>query len=233
VITINAIDVDRVEKELTDLLLRENKELDTPVRWHDNIEEVFRRVAEAMEELKNHPDGADRLVYLSDTVFSLLLSRRVKFSLSNANHQSSIDTLFYEAAKSSALQIIGMFGKDAMHQNEERVNGQQAKPLAVNINSPSGKESKPELEKEVSAVPSTGNDARNSDPYKGYILVRMVQEFTDPKPFQAEVLDPNDPNKTKTYYLRNGEMFHAPVSLAKFLMERHMAVPVNIDTKVI
>ena len=211
-IIINAMEVDRIEKEFTGLLLRENKELDTPLRWHDDIEKVFGQIGEAMEELKNHPDGADRLAYFSDTVFSLLLSRQIKFSLSSANYQSTIDKMFFDAAKSSALQIVGMFGKNAVpHQNEEKVTGVSEIPKL------------PE--------PPIVAESRSNTSFSDIVLVRIVKENvgTAEKPMTMVIFGDRSKPDGVEYKLRTGDLITVPTSHANTLIERGFATPVNID----
>ena len=224
-VPINPLEVDSVEKELKDLLLRENKSFEAPVRWNGDIGKTFERISEAMEELEKHPEGAERLSFFSNTVQYLLSIRQVKFFVSGANYQSTIDKLYFETIKSSTWELLHVVRQNNSRPEviNEVVNEKKEAHLTATIIS-STKGDNAEL-----VPPTTHDDISN------LVVVRVIKEGlgNSEKPLHVYIPDSGLKEGVMEYSLRTGDLLTVEAARAKTLVERGIAVITGINMEAI
>ena len=228
-VPINPSEVDRVEKELKDLLLRENKSFEAPVRWIGDIDKTFERISEAMEELEKHPEGAERLSFFSNTVQYLLSIRQVKFFVSGANYQSTIDKLYFETVKSSTWELLHVVRKNNFRLevvNEEVKEKKEALITATIISSAKGGS----IGDNAEAAPSTPHDDISN-----LVVVRVIKEGLGDfeKPLHVYIPDSGLKDGVMEYSLRTGDLLTVEAARAKTLVERGIAVITGINMEAI
>lgn len=214
-VVINTLEVDQVVKEMKAMLSKETASIDYPVRWHEEAEKTFKRIGEAMEELKKRHDGAERLTFLSNGVFRLLLIRQVKFLLTDVKHQSTVDKLYTDTIKSGVTQILNVLGghNAATDRKEEIAEPAIPKPSTDNV--------------VVPTMPKT------ADTFSNMILVRVIKEDlgTLQKPLQVYIPDEGLKTGGMIHSLRTGDLFTVEAAQAKTLVERGIAQIVNINVE--
>lgn len=226
----NPIEIDNIQKEANRLYKDEFIVSEHPVRWNSDSYGLFRRIGEAINELRKHPESLQRAEDLKRIALSTLLFRQYKAEYGDCTHQSEMDKIFMKEVEKAFCTCIGVDIFDSP-QHLEQKNESPAENHRLEMVSVVGKPEGQSVDVVQKAEPSIEPHQVRGDNYKDVILLRVVWKFKGPEPVAIEMHDPTSPNKVKVYHLRSGDIIHVPAAHAKLFIDRGIAIPVNIEMK--
>ena len=228
-VSINPLEIDKLESFFRDLYRKEIRDANLSI-WTADIDKEVSRCSDAFKELSLHPDAFERLKAFSRLISSLIFLRMNKIITQNPRHISNTDKVFMDALESTILSSIFKVEPVIPGTVPSNNDSENAKPHFDNeehakLTTPS-----------EGPVTSTDMPATAQPPeplgksYDKMMMVRVIMDIDPKKPLVYSFPNPYSlPKANLDYILRTNDILTVPVSSAKLLVDRKVCAPINID----